>query len=146
MFYGDQVQDTRQFFCKSWQKYQSKMALEPLEKQIVQVILEHPEYHKLIEQVATDDQPYFPELGASNPFLHMGLHLAIRDQVHLNQPAGITEIYQKLLNQLGDQQTVEHQLMTPLAQQLWQAQKNNELPDAMSYLENCKKLLKSSVA
>lgn len=142
MFYSDNVQDTRQLFFLSWQKYRQNQPLLPLEKQIVDVIIVHPEYHALLEAVASShDQAYFPELGQTNPFLHMGLHLAIRDQISTDRPAGITDIYHQLVNKYMDPLTVEHLLMDYLAECLWQAQRNQSMPDETSYLQTCRQLL-----
>lgn len=142
MFYGDTVQDTRQLFFLSWRKYRQHQPLLPLEKQIVDVIIAHPEYHALLE--ATDlpkEQAYFPELGQTNPFLHMGLHLAIRDQIATDRPAGITNIYNQLVLKYTDAMMVEHLLMDFLAESLWLAQRNQVMPDEANYLQACRQLL-----
>lgn len=142
MFYGETVQDTRQLFFLSWKKYQQKQRLEPLEQQIVDVIIMHPEYYDQMEAAAiTSNRNYFPELGQSNPFLHMGLHLAIRDQIATNRPEGITAIYQQLLKKHQDAETVEHLLMEQLATCLWQAQRAHTAPDEKSYIQSCGELL-----
>jgi len=142
MFYGDHVQDTRQLFFSSWNKYRQNQPLQPLEKQIVDVVIAHPEYHALLASPGfPHDKPYFPELGATNPFLHMGLHLAIRDQVATNRPVGIKDIYFRLIAQYNDTLAVEHVLMDHLAECLWQAQRNQTLPDENSYLQACSQLL-----
>lgn len=142
MFHGDSVQDTRQVFFISWQKYRQHQPLLPLEKQIVDVIIAHPEYHPLLENVTLQkEQAYFPDLGQSNPFLHMGLHLVIRDQVATNSPQGITAIYQQLVKKHADPSIVEHLIMDHLAECLWQAQRSQCLPDDASYLSACNQLL-----
>ena len=142
MFYGENVQDTRQLFFSSWLKYRQKQSLFPLEKQIVDVIIMHPEYHALLEaSTSPDDQSYFPELGQTNPFMHMGFHLAIRDQVVLDRPPGIKNIYQQLLNKYVDVSIVEHLLMDHLAECLWQAQRTQRMPDEVAYLNACRQLL-----
>lgn len=141
MFYGGTVQDTRQLFFLSWKKYQQKQALEPLEQQIVDVIIMHPEYHDQMAASVTSNHTYFPELGQSNPFLHMGLHLAIRDQIATNRPAGITAIYQQLHKKHADTEKVEHLLMEQLATCLWQAQRDHTAPDEKSYVQACGALL-----
>lgn len=139
MFYGDTPQDTRQLFFSSWKKYRNNHALSALEKQIVDVISDHPEYHALLEtSILQHDHAYFPELGQTNPFLHMGLHLAIRDQVATDRPAGITSIYNKLLKKHTDPVAVEHLLLEPLAECLWQAQRNQGQVDEVSYLNACR--------
>ena len=137
MFYGDSIQDTRKLFFSSWQKYSQKQPLQPLEKQLVAVIIDHPEYHALLESpVGQNDQAYYPELGQTNPFLHMGLHLAIREQLSTDRPAGILEIHKKLLQKQADPLQVEHLMMECLAECLWQAQRNNSAPDDLSYLRS----------
>lgn len=135
MFYGDTIQETRQLFFQSWQKYQKKQPLTPLEDQIVHVILAHPEYHPTIENYSKyQEHSYYPELGETNPFLHMGLHIAVREQVSTNRPKGIQAVYQKLLQKLRDPLEVEHVIMNQLAECLWLAQKNNLPPDEQHYL------------
>ena len=142
MFYANTVQDTRQLFFSSWQKYRQKQALLPLEKQIAEVVLIHPEYHAMLEETAPQhEQAYFPELGQENPFLHMGFHLAIRDQVATDRPTGIAVIYQQLLNRYADISVVEHLLMEPLAECLWQAQRSQSMPDDVTYLSAARELL-----
>ncbi|ASQ47407.1 hypothetical protein clem_14405 [Legionella clemsonensis] len=140
MFYGDSVQNTRQLFFTSWQKYLTKQPLLPLEQQIVDVIIAHPEYHALLES-NNKEQAYFPEMGQTNPFLHMGLHLAIREQVSTNRPEGITKIYQQLLKKYADALAVEHSMMDYLAECLWRAQRDNTLPNEADYLQALKQLL-----
>ncbi|PWY55761.1 DUF1841 domain-containing protein [Legionella qingyii] len=136
MFYGDTIQETRQMFFSSWEKYQQKQLLSPLENQIVQVILAHPEYHKILEnQNKFQQQSYFPESGQPNPFLHMGLHLAIREQITTDRPAGINAIYKNLIKKYNDSLAVEHLMMEQLAECLWLSQKNNIPPDEHQYLQ-----------
>ena len=113
MFYGNQVQDTRQHFFISWHKFKKGESLMPLEQQLVNVIQEHPEYHAIFNGELTD-QAYFPGHGATNPFLHLGLHLALRDQISTNRPQGITSIYQKLSLQQSNPLTAEHLMMSCL--------------------------------
>ena len=77
MFQAKNIQDTRPFFFDTWEKHKRSKPLTPLEAQLIDVILSHPEYHALLDnpKLATD-RTYFAELGETNPFLHMGLHLA----------------------------------------------------------------------
>lgn len=144
MFYGDTIQDTRQMFFNSWDKYCQKQPLLPIEKQIVQVILEHPEYQKIIAQTSKfQEHSYYPELGETNPFLHMGLHLAVREQVATNRPEGIHMAYNNLVEKYKDPLEVEHLIMEQLAECLWLSQKNNLPPDEHHYLRTLSELAKS---
>lgn len=135
MFYGDTPQDIREVFFECWSKYQNKSPLTPLEDQVLQVILAHPEYHDCLANPETyKERQYHPELGEVNPFLHMGLHLAIREQVSTNRPAGIVKTYTALVNKYKNPLEVEHLMMEQLAECLWLSQKNNQAPDENHYL------------
>ncbi len=135
MFYGDTIQETRQMFFSSWEHYQQQKPLSPLEQQLVQVILDHPEYQHIIDNHNKfQEHSYYPELGETNPFLHMGLHLAVREQIATNRPVGITEVFKQLLQQYKEPLKVEHFVMEQLAECLWLSQKNNLPPDEQQYL------------
>ncbi|PJD96630.1 MAG: hypothetical protein CK426_08280 [Legionella sp.] len=141
MFYGDSIQDTRDLFFISWSKYLQKQTLLPLEQQLVQVILDHPEYQEMMAQKdLLQDHRYFPELGETNPFLHMGLHLAIREQITTNRPEGISPLFQSLVHKYQNALSVEHLMMEQLAECLWLAQKNSAMPDEQHYLERLRQL------
>ena len=135
MFYGDTIQETRQLFYSSWEHYLQKKPLSGLEQQLIQVILDHPEYQQTIaNRNKFQEQSYYPEFGETNPFLHMGLHLAIRDQITTNRPAGISALFKELVQKYKDPLAVEHLMMDQLAECLWLAQKNNLPPDEELYL------------
>lgn len=135
MFYGETIQETRQIFFTSWNKYQHKEPLLPLEHEIVQVILAHPEYHHFLANPGKyHEHTYYPEFGETNPFLHMGLHLAVREQIATNRPVGIELAYKNLLKKYQNPLDVEHLMMEQLAECLWLSQKNNQPPDEVHYL------------
>ena len=142
MIFSDQRNELRQFYFNVWQQGLAKMPLDPLSQQIFTVILEHPEYHAVFNQPEKFiDKDYLPQLGEHNPFLHLGFHLAIRDQVATNRPEGITLLYGQLLKKVyPDHLTLEHDMMDILAEELWQAQKNKEVLDDQHYLYELQKL------
>src|SRR5262245_35532814 len=110
----------RRVYLDAWRKRQQGAVMEPLEAQVADVIALHPEYHAALETAAqTLDREYSPETGESNPFLHMGLHLAVRDQVATDRPAGIREICTALERRLGSTHDAEHRLIECLAEALW---------------------------
>ena len=126
--------EIRQVYLAVWQKMQQRQLLEPMESVIADVIQLHPEYHTFLEQGEASQQAEFnPESGNSNPFLHMGMHIALREQVSTDRPAGIRSIQQKLNLKLG-QHPAEHAMIECLGQALWMAQRNNGVPDDNSYL------------
>ena len=132
MFFQDR-KSQREFLAKSWQKYTSNIPLEPLEEQLVSIIEIHPEYQDLITNI---DSEYFPEQGEINPFLHINLHLALKDQLSFNEPNGVREVHQKLIYHFKDQHVVEHLMMECIAEMIYLSQKNNTAMDQESYL-NC---------
>ena len=134
MFDMDRNQ-SRQLFFSVWQKICDHTPLAPMEHLISEVIQLHPEYHAMLDNADSyQDKDYLPELGQTNPFLHMGLHIAIREQLSINQPPGIVSHYQRLMQSHSDNHAVEHMIMECLAQTLWHAQRNQSVPDNQSYL------------
>ncbi len=141
MFYGDTIQETRQLFFSSWEHYQQKKPLSALEQQLIRVILDHPEYQTLLErQNKFQEHVYYPELGETNPFLHMGLHLALREQIATNRPTGINALFHQLTQEYKEPHTVEHLMMEQLAECLWLSQKNNLPPNEQDYLMKLQQL------
>ncbi len=133
---------SRQFFIKVWNKYRAGAVLQPLESLIAGVIIQHPEYHELLGDAANALAAEFDlDSGESNPFLHMGLHITIQEQVSADRPAGIRELYTIGLEKLGDAHLLEHRIMECLGEILWQAQRNNTLPDETSYLECIRRII-----
>jgi hypothetical protein len=141
VFSGQNREQLRQMYLDAWRKYTARQPLEPLEAQVAAVIAEHPEYVPLLESgpqaLAAD---YTPETGQANPFLHMGLHLAIREQVATDRPAGIARIHQALSGRLSDPHAAEHAMLEVLAQTLWEAQRAARAPDEQRYLERLRAL------
>ena len=131
MFSQDR-QKQRKFLANSWQKYTSNKPLEPLEKQLVSIIASHPEYQDLIGNIKSE---YSPEQDEVNPFLHINLHLALRDQLTLNQPKGIKVVHQKLISNYKDSHKVEHLMMECIEEMIYISQKNNTTMDQERYLE-----------
>ncbi|MBI5039811.1 MAG: DUF1841 family protein [Gammaproteobacteria bacterium] len=126
----------RQFYCEVWRKHGAGLALEPLEGQIRDVILLHPEYHTLLEQPERAlGRDYLPEFGETNPFLHMGLHLAIHEQLGTDRPAGIRALIAELHPRWPDRHALEHQMMECLAESLWRSQRDGIPPDEAVYLD-----------
>jgi hypothetical protein len=128
--------DLRRMYAEAWRKRREGLPTEPLEAQIADVIAAHPEYHAMFEQAESVlDRDYTPEGGQTNPFLHLGLHLAIREQVATDRPPGIRAIHARLAGRHGDAHGAEHAMIECLAEALWQAQRGGTAPDEQAYLE-----------
>lgn len=140
MIYGNDPAQYRRFFHETWRKHRERLALEPLEDLVAQIIAAHPEYHALLENPDKIDQDYAPETGRSNPFLHMGLHIAIQEQLAADRPVGIRGIYQGLMQRHADPHAVEHRMAECLAEGIWEAQRKGAAPDENIYLERLRRL------
>jgi len=132
--------ELRRRYFDAWQRRLSNLPLEPLDAQIVSVIELHPEYHALMESLDSLARPFAVEQGRVNPFLHMGLHLALREQLGTDRPAGIRQEYQRLTRTTADSHEVEHRMIDVLAQALWEAQRAGLAPDERLYLERLRGL------
>lgn len=142
-FHGQSRESLRRAYVEAWRKHRAGLPREPLEDQLASVVTEHPEYHALLERDEPDlDHDYRPEGGQSNPFLHLGLHLAVREQVATNRPAGIAAIHGALSQRLGDAHEAEHRMIECLAEALWRSQRNGLPPDEAGYLESLRELLR----
>ena len=129
----DQV---RLFFIDAWSKALQRSILTPAETIAVQWIEQHPEYHSMLESKEKAlEQEFTPEQGDSNPFLHLSMHLAVAEQVSINQPPGILPAYQRLCEQYGNEHDAAHRVFECLAEQIWQQQRNGVSFDSASYLK-----------
>jgi hypothetical protein len=140
IFAGQSRDQLRETYRAAWRRFKQQHTLSPLDKQVVAVISEHPEYHVIVESLAADLANYSPRSGQLNPWLHMGLHLAIREQVATNRPNGIADIHAKLAKSMGGSHEAEHRMLEVLAEQLWEAQRAGKAPDENTYLERLRGL------
>jgi Domain of unknown function (DUF1841) len=136
MLYGQDRRALREVFFAAWRKHQAGEPLTGVEPLIVAVVRRHPEYQELLEQPeASADRDWLPELGESNPFLHMAMHLAIEEQLTIDQPAGLRGHYAALTRRLGDEHAAQHLVMECLGEMLWHAGRSGTAPDAQRYLD-----------
>ena len=144
MIFGQDRNELRQMYADAWRKRLEQSPASPLETQIADVIAMHPEYH---EDVTGEnlDKDYLPDGGQTNPFLHMGLHLAVRDQVSTDRPPGVKAIHRALADRSGDAHGAEHAMIEALAETLWEAQSANQPPDEAKYLERLRRIAGQSL-
>jgi len=135
MLFSQDRQDLRQVFFTSWKKHEDGAHLEPMEQIILNVIKEHPEYHKFFSDPENIDKDFLPETGQVNPFLHLSMHIAIHEQLTINQPIGIVDSYNQLRETIQDAHQAEHVMMDCLGEMIWSAQRENRAPNENDYLE-----------
>ena len=141
IFSGEARVDMRRRYLEAWRKFCAREALGPLESQLAAVIAEHPEYVPWLESgEETLGAEFTPEGGRQNPFLHMGLHLAIREQVATDRPAGIAAVHARLTLREGSTHAAEHAMIEPLAETLWETQRSGKTADEAVYLDRLRRL------
>lgn len=140
--FGQDRTELRQMFFTAWKKHQNKQLMEPLEAVVAKIIELHPEYHALLEnETAELDKDYTPEMGQTNPFLHMAMHISIQEQLSTKRPTGIEQLHQSILKKNKDPHETEHLMIECLGKMLWEAQSQNRMPDENEYLECLKKYI-----
>ncbi|MFZ1325160.1 MAG: DUF1841 family protein [Candidatus Contendobacter sp.] len=139
--FGNNRDQLRRYYGAVWQKAKRGELLEPLEQIIATTLRAHPEYQPLMVAIESAlDREYLPDQGQTNPFLHLGMHIAIQEQLHSDHPVGMVAIYQRLCRRLGDSHAAEHTMMDCLGEILWEAQRNGQAPDEQAYLQRLRRL------
>jgi hypothetical protein len=126
-------EQAREMFFGAWRKYRAGEPIAGIESLALDVILLHPEYHGVLGLPGKfREKDYSDE---TNPFLHMSLHVALEEQLSIDQPPGIVARFQALTARHGDRHAALHQGIECLAETMWRAQRDNAPPDAAAYLQ-----------
>jgi len=139
-FAGSNRDELRRRYYAAWQRRVEGLPLEPLDAAIADVIELHPEYHALFRTPDALHDGFTVEQGRTNPFLHMGLHLGLREQLATKRPAGIEAIHSRLARRMGSLHDAEHAMIEVLATVLWEAQRAGRAPDEQDYLARLSRL------
>jgi hypothetical protein len=133
--YGTDRAGLREVFFRAWRKYRAQEPLEGIERLVVDVALRHPEYHTFLDDPESHaERDFFPELGETNPFLHLAMHLAIEEGLAIDQPRGLRDRYRALLGRQPDEHAAQHSIMECLGEMLWRAQRTGTPPDEAAFL------------
>jgi hypothetical protein len=130
----------RRVFVDAWRKAGAGEPLQPVERLVAEVVTEHPEYQRFLTDDAGIHRDFAPELGETNPFLHMSLHIGIREQLAVDRPPGVAALYRRIRLRAGGAHEAEHRIMECLAQSLWEAQRAGAMPDEARYLDCLRRL------
>jgi hypothetical protein len=135
VFGGYTREQLRLAYAEAWAKHVARSPLTPLEALITDVIGAHPEYQRIVADTGTALAFEQSAAGAEeNPFLHMGLHLAVREQISIDRPPGIRDLHRQLQARYADAHLAEHILMEALGEELYVAQRSGKAPDEKQYL------------
>ncbi|MBA3902969.1 MAG: DUF1841 domain-containing protein [Rhodocyclaceae bacterium] len=130
----------RQFFIEAWRKHRAREVMTPLEDMASRIVALHPEYQPLlVDADGALARDWTPESGETNPFLHLSLHLAIEEQLSIDQPFGIRAAFEALLAKRGDRHAALHVVLECLGETIWQAQRNGGAFDGAAYLDRIRR-------
>ena len=141
LFAGNDRDQLRAAWRSAWQRHQQGLPLEPLQAQLVSLMEAHPEYHAALglQALQLPGADRHDEAGAQ-AFMHLSLHLALREQVGTDRPTGIRALHARLAKRKGDTHDAEHAMIEVLARMLWDAQRAGRAPDELAYLEALRRL------
>ena len=127
--------EARRFIVEAWSKFRAGAPLSDLERVVASLVAMHPEYHALVADGERHlDRDWIPDGGAVNPFLHLSLHLAVAEQLAIDQPPGIRAEFERLRAARGDEHDALHAVVECLGETMWQSQRLGTGPDANVYL------------
>ncbi|MFZ9315532.1 MAG: DUF1841 family protein [Burkholderiaceae bacterium] len=136
MLFQPTKEEVRDFFISVWEKTQMQRPLTPLEGMARDWILAHPEYHDLLsDREEALAQDWSVSRGQTNPFLHLSMHLALEEQVSIDQPPGVRQALMQLSQSLDDRHEAMHQAMECLGAMLHTAQTAGAPPDGQAYID-----------
>jgi Domain of unknown function (DUF1841) len=133
--------DVRRFFCSVHAKRLNGQPMEAIETLAGQWIAEHPEY----DADLSDVDAALARLGApvsataTNPFLHLSMHLSISEQCSIDQPPGIRQAVELLAARRGDLHAAHHEVMECLGTMLWESQRAGRPPDGQAYIDQVRR-------
>ena len=130
--YNPTREQVRELFFEAWRKYRAGLPLAGIENPVLDIVLLHPEYHDFLSQAGNRDRDFNDQ---ANPFLHMSLHLALEEQLSIDQPPGVRARFAALLARKGERHDALHEAIECLAEMVWRSQKDKAPPDAGLYLE-----------
>jgi Domain of unknown function (DUF1841) len=140
LFAGQSRDALRATWREAWRKWCERVPMQALEAQIAEVIAAHPEYQPLLQSDTALQQDFPAQDGCGNPFLHMGLHLALREQLSTDRPPGIAAIHRRLVANSPSEHAAEHRMLEVLAGVLWEAQRAGRAAEDAAYLERLRQL------
>ncbi|HUW99037.1 MAG TPA: DUF1841 family protein [Acidiferrobacter sp.] len=131
----------RQVFYTAWQRFQDHTPLDGVEAMIVEALLAHPEYQALFAHSPPPDNAHTD----TNPFLHLGLHIALAEQIATDRPPGVIAEWTRLCTLTGNPHRAHHLMMESLEETLFEAQQQNQMPDEAAYLARLRELPKLAI-
>lgn len=115
----------RQLFYNAWQRHLAGQPLSEFDHGIVEVLRCYPEYIRAMRPESIDVE------GGENPYLVLGAHMEVKEQIRLDRPAGIRSLIAQSSKGID---YVESVMVELLVHTLKAAQLGNKPPDYKVYL------------
>ncbi|AGF49226.1 DUF1841 family protein [Candidatus Kinetoplastidibacterium galati] len=138
--FNPSLDQARYFFIEVWNKHKLSKTLTPIEKTTIACILEHPQFYKDLDNKESIKNSYNSNFPESNPFLHLSMHLAISEQLLIDQPCGIKAAYNKLITS-NDPHTAIHKIIKCLTLTIQYSQTHRLELDSNKYMNLIKDLI-----
>jgi hypothetical protein len=138
----EMVRLSRQIICRIWESVKRGEQLDGEEKRIADVLSEHPEYEDawkmgdLLVDIENDN-------GASNPFLHIHLHLIVDKQIDEGTPPEVARVARELMDAGKSRHEVVHAIGKVLLPEIYDMMKHKKSFNSTHYIQNIKALLES---
>jgi len=116
--FGGDRSELRAFYSDAWRKQSLGEPLEQLERMVCDVIEMHPEFVSVVKDASARTRDFLE----GNPYLHMGLHVALHEQLAGDRPAGVRRLYQRITRRFTDRHSAEHAMMACLQETMLDAQ------------------------
>ena len=130
-------EEARRFLIDAWRKFRAGEPISALERQAAEPDRAASGIPRDARAAAAPRRARFRAGGAAtiNPFLHLSLHLAVAEQLAIDQPPGIRAQFERLRAAKGDEHAALHAVLECLGEVIWQAQRTNAPPDGALYLD-----------
>ncbi len=130
----------RAVFYDAWRHFREQAPLTGVEALIVEALVAHPEYQPLFDEGRPSETVDSKAAPGANPFLHLGLHIAIAEQIATDRPPGVAHEWRRLQGLWQDAHRARHAMMECLEETLWEAQGKGVTPDDSAYIERLRAL------
>ncbi|MEC7030231.1 MAG: DUF1841 family protein [Pseudomonadota bacterium] len=125
----------RTVFIDTWHRFQQGAKLSDFEMRLAGVMQHYPNYTERLHLLQEGGEP---GKYSDNPFLLMGAHFEVGEQIAQDRPGGVRAVYQRLVGLHGE---VGAQLLMRdvLIDLLSESYSKGEVPDYSLYIIRLKK-------
>jgi hypothetical protein len=125
-----------------WAQAQAGIPLEGEDANLARALQEHPEYHDVWEQAATNPTEEEVVRDGVNPFLHIAIHTVVENQIAARDPPQVAETLETLMQAGYDRHDATHAIASALAEEIYEIMRYERPFSARKYLRALRKLVR----